>query len=81
MLYLDDVLLPTSSAWHGEPKKYDELAEFARAGDVSPAPPAIPEQLRELYGVDRAFAPSPRIPEPYATFDETFSYGREGSRA
>ena len=31
--------------------------------------------LRETYHADRSFTPSPRVPEPYKTFAETFSYG------
>jgi hypothetical protein len=78
MRYLDEVLLPSGSKWYGEPKKFDELPAFARAEDVGPVSPPKPGKLRERYSADREFTPSPRVPEPYATFGETFSYGMEG---
>jgi hypothetical protein len=81
MLYLDEILLPSGGKWSGEPKQFDELPEFSRADDVRPAPPTKPETLRGLYGADRPFTRSPEVPEPYDTFAETFSYGRERSGA
>ena len=82
MLYLDEVLRPAGSHWHGEPKKFEELPEFARAGDVKVMQPTIPVPLREQYSGTRRFTPSPRVPEPYESFADTFSYGmqQEGVR-
>ena len=35
----------------------------------------ILQKLRRRYSTDRPLTPAPRIPEPYGTFGETFSYG------
>ena len=43
--------------------------------DFRYAEPDVPCTLREEYSAERPFAPSPRLPEPYTTFAETFSYG------
>ena len=37
------------------------------------------ETVRPLYSVDRPLTEAPRIPEPYDTFANTFSYGKEVS--
>ena len=37
----------------------------------------VAETIRPLYTPDRPLMETPRIPEPYRTFSETFSYGRE----
>lgn len=48
---------------------------FAEMDSLSFPAPDRPCCLRKTYGADRAFTPSPRVPEPYKTFAETFSYG------
>lgn len=75
MQYLDDILLPEGSKWYGEPTQFPARPEFAAIEDVKLAAPNRPERLRELYHIDRGFTPGPRVPEPYETFAETFSYG------
>jgi hypothetical protein len=75
MQYLHDILLPNSSRWYGEPVSYAEEPGFEAAEDVKVALPNKPATLRVHYSINRKFAPSPKIPEPYGTFAETFSYG------
>ena len=41
-----------------------------------PAPITLAENVRALYSVDRPLTAAPRIPEPYDTFANTFSYGK-----
>ena len=77
MLYLQDVCRPCGHPWTGPEKKYAELEQFAEMKDWAAAAPTIPVVLRERYHAERAFAPTPRLPEPYETFAETFSYGYE----
>lgn len=77
MKYLTEIMRPCSSKWYGEPKKYAEIPEFAEMASFQMTPPNKPCTLREEYGVNRKFTPSPRVPEPYETFDETFTYGIE----
>lgn len=48
---------------------------FAEMASVSMPAPTKPCTLRETYRPDRPFTPSPRVPEPYHTLAETFSYG------
>lgn len=75
MLYLKDIDRPCGGAWVGPAKVYDEVDSFAEMKDFKPLEPNVKRTLREEYSVRRAFAPSPRMPEPYTTFAETFSYG------
>ena len=79
MQYLDEILRPAGSRWDGEPKTFEELYEFAHAGDVKVMPPTRPALLRATYSGNRKFTPSPKVPEPYETFADTFSYGMEGT--
>lgn len=70
--------------WHGKAGQplnqpytpYPEMPEFAEMRSFS-MPEPTSEDLRfvRVYTVDRPFQQPPRIPEPYAHFEETFSYG------
>lgn len=77
MLYLQDIDRPCGYAWTGPEKAYARLEQFAEMRDWKAAEPTVPAVLRERYNAERAFLPSPRVPEPYETFGETFSYGYE----
>lgn len=57
-----------------EPPLPEDPAFAAMAALSKPAPTRA-QCLRRTYGADRPFTPSPRVPEPYHTFAETFSYG------
>jgi hypothetical protein len=57
------------------PEPLPEDPAFAEMATVSIPAPTRPCPLRETYGADRPFTPSPRVPEPYKTLAETFSYG------
>ena len=37
--------------------------------------PTVKAVLMENYYTDRPFTKSPKVPEPYETFADTFSYG------
>ena len=52
-----------------------ELPEFDALRAYSLPAPTVAECLRRRYSTDRPLTPAPRIPEPYGTFGETFSYG------
>jgi len=78
--YLHDILNQQGSRLYGEPVSFPELPEFKGADAFEMRPPNRPMKLRELYGIDRKFTPSPRVPEPYDTFGNTFTYGiQEGA--
>lgn len=80
MQYVHDILNRQGTKLFGDIEPYPELAEFKGAGSMAEKLPNRPEKLRELYNIDRKFTPSPRVPEPYGTFCDTFSYGVEGVR-
>ena len=78
---LQDINTPTGGDWAAEPLSFPEEPGFAAMKDfVFPAPNAA-EVLRESYYPGRPFTESPRLPEPYDTFENTFSYGMEGGKA
>ncbi len=73
--YLQEVFRPNGSKWHGEEKKFKDKPEFAKIAELEMVKPNVPATVRERYHTNRRFTPSPRVPEPYETFSETFSYG------
>ena len=75
--YLNDVDSLCGQSWGRKVTSYPELPEFAPLKDVALPSYTVAETVRELYTPSRPLAVTPRIPEPYRTFAETFSYGRE----
>ena len=75
--YLNDVDSLCGQSWGKAVTPYPELPEFAPLKDFQLPPYTVAEPVRALYTVDRPLVETPRIPEPYKTFAETFSYGRE----
>ena len=75
MLYLRDIDRPCGSSWVGPEKTYEPRPEFAEMAQFKALEPNVKRTLRERYSAHRVFAPSPRMPEPYVTFADTFSYG------
>lgn len=73
--YLQEVCRPSGHPWYGSEDIYPPLPEFSPASEFVFPTPTVPERIREMYSAVRPFCPSPRVPEPYETFDETFSYG------
>lgn len=75
--YLNDVDSLCGQSWGKAITAYPELEAFAPLKDYSYPEYTQKESIRELYRADRPLTAAPRIPEPYKTFQETFSYGRE----
>ena len=75
MQYLREIDRPCGNQWTGPWHTYEERPEFAAMKDYQEVQPNQPCTLRETYSAERPFAPSPRVPEPYGTFADTFSYG------
>jgi len=75
LLYLEDVRSPAGYNWSEGKNPFAELPDFALMAAVSLAQPNVKKVLRERYSLNRPFTKLPRIPEPYNTFAETFSYG------
>jgi hypothetical protein len=83
VLYLEDVDTPAGQKW-GDPKAidaYPPMPEFADMKGTVLAQPNKPAALRELYSGSRPFTKLPKVPEPYDTFENTFSYGAESQEA
>lgn len=83
VLYLEDINTPAGKKW-GDPKvveEFPEMAGFMALKGVAPAAPNQPMELRQLYTGTRPFTRLPRVPEPYDTFENTFSYGAESQEA
>ena len=74
--YLNDVDSLCGQSWGREIVPYPELAEFAPLRDFAYPAYTVAENVRTLYAVDRPLTAAPRIPEPYDTFADTFSYGK-----
>ncbi len=75
--YLNDVDSICGQSWGKTVTPYPELEAFAPLKEDKIPPYTVAEPVRKLYTPDRPLAEAPRIPEPYKTFAETFSYGRE----
>lgn len=83
VLYLEDVDTPAGKTW-GDPnaiEQFPEMDGFKDLKGLSLAQPNQPAALRTLYTGSRPFTRLPRVPEPYDTFENTFSYGAESQEA
>lgn len=83
VLYLEDVDTPAGQKW-GDSKAieaFPKLPGFAEMAGVEISAPNRPMALRALYSGSRPFTRLPRVPEPYDTFENTFSYGAESQEA
>lgn len=74
MQYVNDVDCICGQSWGKEQVPYPELPEFAPLGEFTY--PAYTKEVcvREYYSPTRPLTKTPRIPQPYDTFAETFSY-------
>ena len=75
--YLNDVDSLCGQSWGKAVTPYAEDPAFEALRDFGMPAYTVAESIRPLYAADRPLIPAPRIPEPYRTFSETFSYGRE----
>ena len=78
LLYLRDVDRTCGQSWGEDAAVPEALPEFEELSGFSLPAPTVEKDLRELYSPRRPFTAPPRIPEPYTTFADTFSYGAEG---
>ena len=83
VLYLEDVDTPAGKKWGNlnAIEEFPEMPGFAAMKNVKLAQPNVPMELRALYTGSRPFAKLPKVPEPYDTFEHTFSYGAESQEA
>ena len=83
VLYLEDVDTPAGKKW-GDPgaiEQFPEMPEFAAMAGVEIVRPNQKAPLRTMYTGSRPFTKLPRVPEPYDTFANTFSYGADSEEA
>jgi hypothetical protein len=75
---LNDVDSRCGFSWGKPVPALPALPEFAKLKDFSVPACNSPGQLRQFYSAARPMTGAPRLPEPYSTFGETFSYGAGG---
>lgn len=75
VLRVEDVHSLSGCDWGMPVDDYPELPEFAELKEIVIPEPTIKEQVWETFSAARGPAKTPRLPEPYKTFAETFSYG------
>lgn len=84
LLYLEDVNARCGRTWT-KPDDFADLPVDERFRELSipawPPEPTVRAAVWERYHPLRSFRGTPRIPERYRTFDETFSYGYTGEEA
>lgn len=75
MVFCEELCFPGGQSWAEVPKAYPPLERFADMKYApEPAAPTVTQRPWPQYGVRRQFVGTPRLPEPYDTFAETFSY-------
>lgn len=75
--YLEDVKCLCGQSWAEAPKPFPELEAYQELKNMKLPEPTVPMALYTPYSPSRPMAKLPRLPEPYGTFGETFSYGYE----
>ncbi len=77
LAWLNDIDTLCGQTWVKENVPYPEEEDFKCLKAPQLPEPNRPGILWEYYTPRRRFAGTPRLPEPYKTFSETFSYGPE----
>ena len=78
LLFLRDVDHTCGESWAEPERPREILPEFAAMAEYRVPEPTVKKTQWTLYAPRRPHLAPPRIPEPYDTFDHTFSYGAEG---
>lgn len=74
VLHVEDVVAPMGENWL-HPKARQVRPEFAALAELKKPEYNVVCTNYTPYSIDRPFTAPPRLPEPYTTFAETFSYG------
>jgi hypothetical protein len=75
MQWLRNVDAQCGTAFGETPEQFPEIEAYADMASFQMPSPTVPATLVENYYPDRPFTKSPKVPEPYETFADTFSYG------
>lgn len=84
VLYLTDIDTPAGKKWGDTEAAWAQFPPnplFAGLKGLELAKPNKPMVLREAYSGSRPFTRQPKVPEPYDTFANTFSYGADSQEA
>ncbi len=74
VLHAEDIHTPMGENWT-QPKQHEVMDGFEALAEIS-LPKFTVERVNYVgYSPDRPFTVPPRVPEPYETFGDTFSYG------
>ena len=77
MQYLEDLSAPGGKDWGSrEPENYPPMAGYETVEPFVKPEPTTKVQLHTPWSADRPFSVLIEPPVPYATFAETFSYGK-----
>ena len=76
--WLNDADTLCGQTWVRENVPYPDEPRFAALHAERLPRPNVPAELWQLYSPRRRFMGTPRIPQPYERFEDTFSYGAEG---
>lgn len=75
MQWLRNVDVQCGTAFGTAPEQFPEIDAYAGMAAFQMPKPTVEAVLMENYYTDRPFTKSPKVPEPYETFADTFSYG------
>ena len=75
MQWLRNVDVQCGTSFGEAPEQFPELEPYAEMAVFHMPEPTVKVTLMENYYTDRPFTKSPKVPEPYETFADTFSYG------
>ncbi len=75
MQWLRNVDVQCGTSFGETPEKFPETEAYADMASFAMPEPTVKATLMENYYTDRPFTKSPKAPEPYETFADTFSYG------
>lgn len=74
VFFAEDIACPMGQNW-AAPQEPEDNPDFAALADCVLPPYTGTGTFYVPYRADRPFTPPPKLPEPYETFAETFSYG------
>ena len=73
--FTNDVDARCGTDWGMPARPLPQLPEFTPLQDFQMPSYTVAAAVRPAYCAQRPLTPAPRVPEPYGTFAETFSYG------
>ena len=74
VLHAEDVVIPMGESWVS-PKEHAADPDYAQIAALKKAPYTVEKENYVPYSPVRSFTGPPRVPQPYDTFADTFSYG------